>query len=139
MRSWNLQETASSAGVEINMSPLIDMVFLLLIFFVVTTVFVEDPGVEVQKPSAMSAEPVARESLQIALTADGRIVYGGRALALHAVRGVVARQLREREAPVVILADAAASTGDLVALIDECKLGGATAVSVAATRPSANP
>jgi len=123
-----------AGGVDINLSPLIDCVFLLLIFFVVTTVFVEETGVDVQKPRAASAHDVEKNSILIALTADGEIVYGGRRLDLNSVRGVVAQLIRAKAMPVIILADEAARTGQLVDLIDECKLAGAKRVSVAAER-----
>jgi biopolymer transport protein ExbD len=125
----------SGRGVDVNMSPLIDCVFLLLIFFVVTSVFVQETGVEVDKPRASSIEELDRRSIRLALLADGTVVFGGRTLAPGAVRGVVAQQLREREVPVVVLADRASSTGDLVALIDECKRAGAPDVSVATEEP----
>lgn len=116
------------------MSPLIDCVFLLLIFFIVTTVFVEETGVEIQKPQAGSAQDIDKHSIMIALTADSKVVFGGREIGVNGVRGVVARQLREKEAPVIILADANARTAPLVEVIDECKLAGARQVSIAATR-----
>jgi biopolymer transport protein ExbD len=121
-------------GVEINMAPLIDCVFLLLIFFIVTTVFVEETGVDVQKPQAASAEQLEKTSLQLALTADGRIHYAGREIGLNAVRGVVSRQLREKDVPVILLVDGDARTLPLVDLIDECKLAGAKQVSIAAQK-----
>lgn len=121
-------------GVEVNMSPLIDCVFLLLIFFIVTTVFVEETGVEIQKPQATSAQDMDKHSIMIALTPDGKIVYDERQIGLGSVRGIVSRQLREREVPVIILADRDARTAPLVDLIDECKLAGAKNVSIAATR-----
>ena len=121
-------------GVDINMAPLIDCVFLLLIFFIVTTVFVEETGVEIRKPQAASAQDLEKNSILIALTADGRIVQGGREIGLAGVRALVARQLRERPAPVIILSDADARTSPLVDLIDECKLAGAKQVSIAARR-----
>jgi biopolymer transport protein ExbD len=124
----------ASGGVDINISPLIDCVFLLLIFFVVTTVFVEETGVDVQKPRAASARDVEKNCIMIALTSDGRIVYGGRQLNLNSVRGVVSQLLKAKPMPVIILADEAAKTGPLVDLIDECKLAGAQQVSVAAER-----
>jgi biopolymer transport protein ExbD len=120
--------------VEINMAPLIDCVFLLLIFFIVTTVFVEETGVEVQKPHAASAQDLEKNSILIALTPDGRIVYGGRQVDLNSVRGIVARQLREKEMPVILIADENSRSGRLVDLVDECKLAGAKRVSVAARR-----
>jgi len=124
----------SEGGIDVNMSPLIDCVFLLLIFFIVTTVFVEETGVAVDRPQAVSASRLERQSIMIALMPDGDIVYGGRSISLDSVRGLVSRQLRDREMPVIILADRDSRTGRLVELMDECKLGGATQVSVAAGR-----
>lgn len=124
---------SGTKGVEINMSPLIDCVFLLLIFFVVTTVFVEETGVEVQKPRAASVSDVDKQSIMIALTPDGRIMYGGREISLNSVRGIVTQQLREKDVPVIVIADRDARTGGLVDLIDECKLAGAKRVSLAAS------
>lgn len=123
-------------GVDINLSPLIDCIFLLLIFFVVTTVFVEETGVDVDKPRAVSARRLEKQSLMIALTAEGEIVYGGRRMDLNSVRGVVARQMRIEELPVIILADKSSRSGSLVELIDECKLAGAKQVSIAARAES---
>jgi len=133
MKRVTLSEQAER-GVDVNMSPLIDCVFLLLIFFIVTTVFVEETGVEIQKPQATSAQDMDKHSIMIALTADGRIVFGGREIGINGVRGVVARQLREKESPVIILADGDARTSPLVDVIDECKLAGAKQVSIAALR-----
>lgn len=127
-------DTGQSRTAEINMAPLIDIVFLLLIFFMVTTVFVEETGVEVQKPRAASSENLEKKSILIAVTADGRIVYGGRDIGLRGVRGVVARLLRDEEMPVIILADESSRSGVVVDVIDECKLAGARQVSIAAER-----
>lgn len=131
-RSANTYE--EEKGVDINLSPLIDCIFLLLIFFVVTTVFVEETGVEVQKPKAVSATDLEKNSLLIALTKDGQIVYSGRRMDLNSVRGIVARQMREEVVPVIIIADENSRSGRLVELIDECKLAGALQVSIAAER-----
>lgn len=122
-------------GVDINLSPLIDCVFLLLIFFIVTTVFVEETGVDIQKPQATSAQDLDKHSIMIALDPDGRIFYAGREIDLNGVRGIVARELREKDVPVIILADADARTAPLVDIIDECKLAGARQVSIAANQP----
>jgi len=133
MKSVNLSEL-DDRGVDVNMSPLIDCVFLLLIFFIVTTVFVEETGVEIHKPQAASAQDMDKLSIMIALRPEGAIVYGGRQIGLSSVRGIVSRQLREKEVPVVILADSDARSAPLVDLIDECKLAGAKNVSIAADR-----
>lgn len=133
MKKAHLSQDTEHA-IEINMSPLIDCVFLLLIFFVVTTVFVEETGVEVQKPKAASATDLERNAILIALTAEGHIVYGGRTLDLNSLRGLVSGLVREQERPVIIMADASARTDQLVDVIDECKLGGARNVSLATNR-----
>lgn len=134
MNGSNPNSESSGNGVEINMSPLIDCVFLLLIFFIATTVFVEETGVSVDKPVAASAKDISKMSILIGLTPDGRIMYGGREITLNSVRGIVARELQEREVPVVLIADADSRTGRLVDLIDECKLAGAQQVNVSAAR-----
>lgn len=123
--------TNSNAGSdEINISPLIDMVFILLIFFIVTTVFVEETGVEVSKPQAASAVDLEKNSILIAITANGQIVYGGRDLGIGGVRSTVRRLTNDEDMPVIIQADRAVPTDLLVRVIDESKLGGAKSVSI---------
>lgn len=130
------QLTEEEMTTEINISPLIDIVFLLLIFFMVTSVFVEETGVAVDKPSAMSAQDLEKNSILLALTADDEVYFDGDPIPLNSVRGLIARLLRERDRPVIILADEASRSGSLVHVIDECKLGGAAQVSLAAGRES---
>ena len=134
MRRLGSIGTTNEESAEINLSPLIDMVFLLLIFFMVTTVFVQETGVEVHKPRASSAEDLEKSSILLAVTRDGAIVHGGRDLGLNRVRGLVARLLKTRDMPVIIIADEQAATGRVVEVIDQCKAAGATKVSIAARR-----
>ena len=116
---------------EINISPLIDCVFILLIFFIVTTVFVEETGVEVDKPQAASSVQLEKNSILIALTEKGEVVYGGREIGFSGIQPLVKRMLQAEEVPVIVQADAASDSGLLVRVIDEAKLAGATKVSVA--------
>jgi len=118
--------------VEINMSPLIDCVFLLLIFFIVTTVFVKNTGIDIKKPQAASAKSLQNNSIMISISRDGRIYYAGTVVSLNSIRGIVRQQLNVKEVPVVILADEDSRSGQLIKLIDECKLAGAKSVSIAA-------
>lgn len=134
MRRLGSIGTSNEESAEINMSPLIDMVFLLLIFFMVTTVFVEETGVEVQKPKAASADALEKTSILIAVTRDGTVVYGGQEIGVSRIRGLIARLLKTRDMPVIIIADELAVTGRVVEVIDQCKLGGAQRVSIAARR-----
>jgi biopolymer transport protein ExbD len=126
-------EDSSDAGVDI--SPLIDCVFILLIFFIVTTTFVEETGVEVDKPQAASSVRLEKTSILLALTEKGEVVYGGREIGISGVRQLVKRMLQKEDVPVIIQADAASPSGLLVRIVDEAKLGGATKVSLAARRP----
>lgn len=117
---------------DINVSPLIDMVFILLIFFIVTTVFVEETGTEVDKPQAASAVNLDKNSILLALTAKGQVVYGGKEIGLGGVRPLVRRLTQQETMPVIIQVDKNANAGLLVRVIDESKLGGAKNVSIAA-------
>lgn len=120
---------------EINISPLIDMVFILLLFFIVTTTFIEETGVEVDKPQAASAVLLEKNSILIAITAKGQVVHGGREIGVNGVRPLVRRLTQKENVPVVIQVDENAGAGIVVRVIDESKLGGARNVSLAAEQP----
>lgn len=122
--------SAESAEPGIDMSPLIDCVFILLIFFIVTTVFVEETGVEIDKPQAATASQLEKNSILIALTAKGEIVYGGREIGVSGIQPLVRRLIAKESLPVIVQADQASPSGLLVRIIDEAKLAGATKVSV---------
>lgn len=115
---------------EINISPLIDMVFILLIFFIVTTTFVEETGVEVDKPEAASSISLEKQSIMIAITADNKVIYGGQEIGLSGVRSVVRRLTKADDSPVILQVDRTVSSEMLVRVIDESKLGGAKKVSL---------
>lgn len=116
----------------VDISPLIDCVFILLIFFIVTTVFVEETGIEVDKPQAASAQMLEKESILIAISSDGKIVYGGQQIGISGVQPLVRRLTRKDEnMPVIVQVDEAANSGIFVRVIDEAKLGGAKQVNVA--------
>jgi len=118
---------------EINISPLIDVVFILLIFFIVTTVFVEESGVEINKPRAASQQDLERNSILVGVTPAGQGFYGGREIGISGVRSIVTRLLRQEEMPVIIQADRSTPTETTVQVLDEAKLAGATRVFVSTT------
>ena len=119
---------------ELNISPLIDMVFILLIFFIVTTVFVETPGVEVSKPRAATAVTLEKSSILFAITEGGQVIYGGRDVGLGGVRPIVRRLLAKEKRPVVVEVDGHAQGAMLVRVIEEAVLGGAERASIATER-----
>jgi biopolymer transport protein ExbD len=133
----NVRKTLRGAGggVEINMAPLIDMVFLLLIFFAVSTSFVKEAGIDVQRASAATAEVRERGSILIGVSPDGDVFMEGKKIDVRSVRGLVERALAEDpQAGVVVVADKRSMTGAVVKVMDQCRLAGAKNVSLAAKR-----
>ncbi len=122
-------DDSNEAGIDI--SPLMDCVFILLIFFIVTTTFVEETGIEVDKPQAASSVKLEKTSILIALTEKGEVVYGGREIGISGIQPLVKRMLQKEDVPVIVQADTSAQSGMLVRVIDEAKLAGALKVSVA--------
>lgn len=118
-------------NVEINMSAMMDMVFILLIFFIVTTTFVEESGVEVDKPQAASASRLDKNSIIFALTAQGQVVYGGKEIGIGGVRPLVSRLCERDPMPVILQVDKNTPTGLTVRVMDEAKLGKAKNISLA--------
>jgi len=117
----------------IDLSPLIDVVFILLIFFIVTTVFIREPGVEVQKPEAVTARELESDLILLAITPAGEVMYDGSNIGVAGVRSTVAALLLAQQRPVVIQADRQVTTEVLVRVIDEAKLAGAESVNIATT------
>ena len=127
--------TSNDEGMDINISPLIDMVFILLIFFIVTTVFVEETGVKVEKPEAASAVQLEKNSILIAVTSKGQVVYGGKEIGVSGVRAVIRRLTNKEDMPVIVQVDEGSNAGLVVRVIDESKLGGAKNISLSADLP----
>ena len=121
--------------IEVDMSPMIDMVFLLLIFFVVTTSFVKETGIEVQRSVASTAEVAERGNILLGVSAEGGIYFQGKRIDVRSVRAHVERALAEDpESGVVVVADRNSNTGIVVQAMDQCRLAGALSVSLAARR-----
>ncbi len=130
------RSASKSGGDEpsIDLGPMLDCVFILLIFFIVTTTFVDETGVEVDKPQAASAVQLEKTSIMLALTKKGEVVYGGREIGVNGVQTLVKRMIAKEQVPVIIQADKEAPAGLLVRVLDESKLAGATKVSVASAK-----
>lgn len=119
-------------GVAINMAPLIDMVFLLLIFFVVTTSFVKETGIEVQRPVAATGALQGQGSILLGVDQNGDVFFERMKIDVRSVRHYVEKGLAENPgASVVLVADRKATAGVLVRVMDGCRLAGATDVSIA--------
>ena len=116
---------------NVDMTPLIDMVFILLIFFIVTSVFQKDKGMDIERPSQQSAGQVKKDNILIALTEEGDIRVDGKAISFNSLRAYVAKKVKLRDIPIVIMADKDADIGELADVMDECKVAGAKKISLA--------
>ena len=122
----------SGRGAAIEMAPLIDMVFILLIFYIVSTSFVQDAGVTVRRPESRSAQPVTRRYLPVAITKHQTVHVAGQTIAPDQA-APIADALRSSGARrVVIQADRDVPTSLLLRVLDTCKAAGAEAVDVGA-------
>ena len=121
-------------AIELNLIPLIDVIMFLLIFFISTTTFIEEPGVKVDKPKAASAKDLAKNCIIFAITADGKVAYGGKEIGLGGVRSTVKRLCAKEKLPVVIQTDTGSRSGMLIRVLDEAKLGGAKDVNLATAK-----
>lgn len=118
---------------EVNLTPLIDIVFILLIFFLVTTSFTQDAGIAVQRPAASSAEPTTGDALLVAIDAAGEVWLDGRTLDLRRLPTEVRRLRADRpRTAVVIQADRATAVGLLVAAMDLLRQAGVRDIALAA-------
>ena len=130
-----LHTREQGGNAAINLTPLIDMVFILLIFFAVNSTFVKFPGVDVDQPSARTTTPQQASTILIAVTETGEVWIDKKRVDARRVRGVVERMFIESpDAAVVILSDQDSRTGVVVDVIDQARLAGAARVAIAATR-----
>ena len=133
MRSRHVSSEQEDA--ELNMTPMIDIVFIMLIFFIVTTSFVKETGIEVSRPSADTAERKEQGNILIGIRDNGEIWMDNRRIEPEAIQANVERMLAENpEASVVVVTDKAASSGVLVQAIDQARKAGAGSVSIAARK-----
>ncbi len=127
------RHAAQQEETEINITPMLDIVFIMLIFFIVTTSFIKETGIDPQRPAAETAYKQERGNILIAISSVGDIWMNKRKVELGQVRQMVEQAKNESpESSVVIIADEKASTGVLIDLMDQVRLGGVSNISVAA-------
>ncbi len=117
---------------EISMAPLVDVVFLLLIFFMVTTVFPDNDGLVIEKPASENAAALNDEQIVIKLDQHGQAYMAGGPLTVQDITRLLKRELAVRPALMVTVhADRRATTEALINVIDAAKAGGATQLGIA--------
>ena len=124
----------SQEEAEINITPMLDIVFIMLIFFIVTTSFVKEMGVDLDRPSnAPVKEQKRSEVITARIEASGQVYVDERAVHPAAVRANIMSALaRKPEATVVVIADREADSGHIVMVVDQARVAGAGKVSLAA-------
>ncbi|MBN2344248.1 MAG: biopolymer transporter ExbD [Deltaproteobacteria bacterium] len=119
----------------IDIAPLIDVVFILLIFFMVSTTFVRNLELDIERPSAASVQTADIRAVRVTLTRDGQVMVEGQEVSPWMVQNHVRTiALQHPERPVLVTADENAPTGKLVDVVDQCRLAGAKHVGVDVAR-----
>ena len=117
---------------EINITPMLDVVFILLIFFIVTANFIKEPGLEVNRPDSEKAEPTENAAILIAVGNAGEIYMDGRRIDKRQVKANVVRLLAENpQGSVVIQADEKATADTIMAVMDGAREAGVYNISLA--------
>jgi biopolymer transport protein ExbD len=123
----------------INIAPLVDVVFLLVIFFAVSTTFLETAGLKLELPSSSSTAQREARELTVLLEADGTLSFEGEEIDREQLGARLVRALEDSERKLVVLrADRTARHGDVVTLMDLIRDAGAEAMTIAA-KPATSP
>lgn len=135
-QSVQQRSRSANAAMSVDIAPLIDVVFILLIFFLVTATFVRDTGVTVDRPQASRVEALEPESLRLSITASGAVYSEGSRLSDADLRRRVREFASARErGSVIVIPDRAVPSGRLVEVMDLARQSGARRVAVASQRP----
>jgi biopolymer transport protein ExbD len=128
-----LRRPAEDSGIDI--SPLIDMVFILLIFFMVSTTFVKDLKVEIERPKASSATRASTKAIRIHLDRQGAVYVDGLPVKVWMLQSRVRDLLKAGpNRPVLVVTDRLVAAEKLIEVVDQCRLAGAKEVGVASER-----
>lgn len=129
----NLMDEEEAA---IDMTPMLDVVFIMLIFFIVTASFVKESGIDVNRPEAATAVKKDRANILIAISGKGEIWINKRKIDVRAVQANIERLHAENpQGTVVIQADKKSTTETLIKVMDASRAAGITDVSIAAQEP----
>ncbi len=130
------QKRDDQEAAEINLTPMMDVIFIMLIFFIVTTSFIKETGIEINRPVAATAQHMEHGNIMIAVSTAGAVWIDGRQVDILALRANVERLRAESpESAVIIQADEAANIGVLVQVMDQVRLAGVLNMAIAAGKP----
>ena len=119
---------------QIDLTPMLDVVFIMLIFFIVTASFIKEAGIEVNRPEASTSEPKENVNILVAINANNEVWMDKRRIDIRAVRANIERLHAENpEAPVVVQPHPESSTNTMIQVMDSARQAGVYNVSIAAT------
>ena len=124
---------ASDESSEVNLTPMLDVVFIMLIFFIVTTSFIKESGVEIERPESSAASARPDVQVLVAITPEGAVWVDGEPVDIHRIGTTVAGMVSD-DGSVVIQADREAATGVLIEVMDRLRDADVDKVAVAAQR-----
>lgn len=117
----------------LQLIPMIDVILVLLIFFMVATIFPNEAGIEIEKPESQTSAPLPKENLLFAVTQDGRYFYTGREISADEVERIIRAAVSSNPSvPVIVQVDRRALTETLIGFLDLTRRAGARNTSVAA-------
>ena len=132
----HFQNLMDEEEATIDMTPMLDVVFIMLIFFIVTASFVKEAGIDVNRPEAATAVKKDRANILVAISAKGEIWINKRKVDVRAVQANIERLYAETpQGTVVIQADRKATTDVLIKVMDASRAAGIQDVSIAAQEP----
>ncbi len=128
----NGRNAATEEGSGIDLTPMLDVVFIMLIFFIVTASFIKEAGIEVNRPEASTASPAENVNILVAVSATNEIWIDKRRVDKRAVRSVIERMHAENpKGAVVVQADNESNTETVAGVIDAARAAGVFDVSLA--------
>lgn len=124
---------------QIDMSPLIDMVFILLIFFMVTTTFVKDMKLDLERPSAASSVAASSKATRVFIDKLGDVYVDNQPVRIYSLQSKLREMLRvSTDKSILVVTDENVAAKLVLEVIDQCKLSGATDVGVATDQETGN-
>jgi biopolymer transport protein ExbD len=132
VRKLQFSKTTEENSSDIDLTPMLDVVFIMLIFFIVTASFIKESGLEVNRPDAATADKKENVNILVAISATDEIWIDQRRIDVRSVRSVIERMHAENpKGAVVIQADKASTTETVVSVLDASRAAGVYDVSLA--------
>lgn len=126
------QRRVSSSQEGVDVSPLIDMVFILLIFFMVSTTFIKDMQVDINRPGAASSKPASSKSIRVFIDNSEKIYVDGQQVRPWVLQSKLREMVgRDKSSSVLVVTDRKVSADKLVDVVDQCRLAGVKDIGVA--------